>query len=377
MRKTPHILIMSSWYPTKSNPFLGNFVKRHAELIATKYPVTVLNIERNLSISKLSIEINKTGNLTEVLVEYPGSSNPILKFFRARKAFEIGVKHIQNVDLIHVSNILSKGYQFLWAKKHFERPMIITEHGSYYRTEVSSKWTFKEKHIIRNNFKKAAMVTAVSPFLKSEIEHVFPKLNIQILPNVVDHLIFESKDKIASSKVKFIHISTLDEDFKNISGIIDACEVLSREMNSNQFELQVISDEPYQKWQKLVSDKNLEDFIQFSGPLQSIEIAAKIQQSDALILFSNYETFSCVIAEAWATGTPVISTPVGIAKNLDKEVGILVEIQNVTSLVKAMKQVVNQEISFNNSKIQSKSKEYSSELVLKQVDYLYLQVLNA
>lgn len=375
MCKLPHILIMSSWYLTKNNPFLGNFVKRHAELIATKYPVTVLNIESNSSISELSIEINKTGNLTEVLVEYPGSSNPFFKWLRARKAFETGVKHVQNVDLIHVSNILSKGYQFLWAKKHFKKPLIITEHGSYYRTEVSSKWSFKEKHIIKNNFKNAAIITAVSPFLKSEIERIFPKLDIQILPNVVDHLIFESKEKSTSSKVKFIHISTLDEDFKNISGIIEACEVLSREMTSNQFELQVVSDEPYQKWQKLVADKNLENFIQFSGPLQSIEIAAKIQQSDALILFSNYETFSCVIAESWATGTPVISTPVGIAGNLEKEVGLQVEIQNVSSLVKAMKQCINQETNFDKALIQSKSKIYSSESVLKQIDHLYQQLL--
>jgi glycosyltransferase involved in cell wall biosynthesis len=375
MRKLPHILIMSSWYPTKANPFLGNFVKRHAELIASKYLVSVLNIESNSLISEITIDVKKTENLTEVFVEYPSSSNPVVKWRRAKKAFRMCVQHIPNVDLIHASNILSKGYQFLWAKKHFKKPLIITEHGSYYRSEVSSKWSLKDKQIIIKVLKEAALITAVSPFLKSEIEAVFPNLNVEILPNVVSHEIFKFKEKEVESKVKFIHISTLDERFKNISGIIEACEILSQEISSNRFELQIVSDEPYSKWEKLVEQKGLANFIHFSGPLQPAEICEKIQESAALILFSNYETFSIVLAEAWATGTPVISTPVGIAVNLDPNLGLQVDIQNVSDLVKAMRKFIHQEVHFDAHAIQSKSEVYNSEQVLGKIELFYLDVV--
>lgn len=375
MSSLPHILIMSSWYPTKGKPFLGNFVKRHAELIATKYPVSVLNIESNSAISQISVEVLKTGNLTEIFVEYPSSSNPLVKWRRAKKAFRMGVQHIREVDLIHASSILSKGYQFLWAKKHFKKPLIVTEHGSYYRSEVSSKWSLIDKQIIKSVLREASIVTAVSPFLKSEIENVFPKLDVRLLPNVVNQGVFKFKAKETDSKVKFIHISTLDERFKNISGIIEACDILSQEISSNRFELQIVSDEPYQKWKDIVAQKGLDNYIQFSGPLQSEEIAEKIQDATALILFSNYETFSVVIAEAWATGTPVISTPVGIAKDLDEAYGIQVEVQNVSSLVKAMRKFIHHEVQYNTNLLQSKSKPYAPESVLEVIDKLYQEVL--
>lgn len=376
MEKRPHILVMSSWYPTKKNPFLGNFVKRHAELIASKYPVTVLNIEANSSINKISIEKVTTDNLTTLYVEYPSSSNPIIKWLRARKAFKRSVKQIESVDLIHVSNILSKGYQFLWAKKHFKKPLIVTEHGSYYRPEKSLKWLLKEKQIIQRVLKEANLITAVSPFLKSEIKHVFPNLKIEVLPNIIDAKVFNFKKKEQSSKVQFLHVSTLDEQFKNISGILEACAVLSHEISSSKFELHIVSDEPYQAWQEIVIQKGLGNYIHFSGPMQPAEVAIKMQQADALILFSNYETFSIVIAEAWSTGTPVISTPVGIAKNLGHQVGLQVEIQNVPSLVEAMRKFIQHEVHFDVNQIQAKSTEYNSEQVLSLIDSFYMQVVN-
>lgn len=376
MEKRPHILVMSSWYPTKKNPFLGNFVKRHAELIASKYDVTVLKIESCTSISKTVFEKSEVGNLTEILIQYPHSSNPLTRWIRVRKAFELGVKQIRNVDLIHASNILSEGYQFLWAKKHFKKPLIITEHGSYYRSEKSSTWSLKEKQIIKQVFKQASLITAVSPFLKSEMQGVFPKIDIQILPNVVDDSIFKFKEKESSTKIKFIHISTLDERFKNISGIIEACHVLSQEFSAAEFELQVISDEPYQSWQENVHQNGLDTYIHFAGPMNPIEIAENIQQATALVLFSNYETFSIVLAEAWSTGTPVITTPVGIAFNLDIALGLQVEIQNVKSLVAVMRKFIQHEVHFDEIQIQEKAKQYHSETVLKKIEKLYAPFLS-
>ena len=40
--ESKHILILSSWYPSEEHPFLGNFVERQAELLGSKYKVTVI-----------------------------------------------------------------------------------------------------------------------------------------------------------------------------------------------------------------------------------------------------------------------------------------------------------------------------------------------
>ena len=62
-----------------------------------------------------------------------------------------------------------------------------------------------------------------------------------------------------------------------------------------------------------------------------------MRNADALILFSNFENFPCVIPEAWASGIPVISTDVGgIAEHLTSERGILVRRGDEAALTSAI-----------------------------------------
>ncbi len=370
MDKKRHILFLSSWYPTDIKPFLGNFVKRHIDLVAQKHFVTVLDLQSDTDISATQVSKNSKDNLTEIIVKYPKSSNPIRQWINAKKAFKLGIQSIQNVDIIHGNVILSKGLQFVWAKKHFNKPLVITEHASYFSKQKSKTWKWREKLILKSVIKNSTVFTAVSDFLKNEILHSFPDLKIEILPNLIDDSIFTLKEKPQNSRIKFIHVSTLDERYKNISGIIEACNLLKNQGEVN-FELEIISDENYDSIQKKVINQSLENLITFSGPLQTNEIAFKMQDSDALILFSNYETFSCVIAEAWATGTPVISTNVGIAAQMNDHLGIQVSKNDVASLVNAMKQFIDQKVTFDQSKLKEASTPFASKQVLKSIEEIY------
>jgi glycosyltransferase involved in cell wall biosynthesis len=368
--KKRHILFLSSWYPTDIKPFLGNFVKKHIDLVSQKHFVTVIDLQADITISALQISKKSTENLTEIIVKYPKGSNFIKQWSNARKAFKLGVQSVKNVDIIHGNIILSKGLQFIWAKKHFQKPLVITEHASYFSKQKSKSWNWREKFILKSVIKNSTVFTAVSDFLKNEILHSFPNLKIEILPNVIDDLIFTLKEKTENSKTKFIHISTLDERYKNINGIIDACNILKNQREIN-FELEIISDENYDSIQKKVINQSLENHIKFSGPLQTSEIANKMQQSSALLLFSNYETFSCVIAEAWATGTPVISTNVGIADNMNDQLGIQVSKNDAVSLANAMRQFIDRKVTFDQNKLKEASAPFASSEVLKSIERIY------
>jgi glycosyltransferase involved in cell wall biosynthesis len=368
--KKLHILFLSSWYPTDIKPLLGNFVKKHIDLVAQKHFVTVIDLQADTIIKSHEISKTSNDNLTEIIVKYPKSSNPIRQYINAKKAFRHGVQSVENVDIIHGNIILSKGLQFIWAKKYFQKPLVITEHASYFSKPKSKSWNWKEKYILKSVIKNVDVFTAVSEFLKNEILYSFPDLKIEILPNVIDDSIFTLKQKTESSKTKFIHISTLDERYKNINGIIDACNFLKNQGETN-FELEIISDENYDTIQKKVINLSLQNLIKFSGPLQTSEIAKNIQQSNALVLFSNYETFSCVIAEAWATGTPVISTNVGIANQLNNQLGIQVSKNDIASLVNAMKQIIDKKVVFDQHKLKEASVPFNSNNVLKSIEDIY------
>lgn len=374
MKDKLHILVLSSWYPTAEQPFLGNFVKRHVDLLAQKHQVTVLNLQSDTDVSSITEETKTTGNLTEIFVRYPAAGNPFSKWKNARKAFKQGVQHIQPIDLIHGNVILSKGLQFLWAKKHFNKPLIVTEHASYFRKAVSDNWSWKDKIIVKKVIQHADCITAVSPFLKSEIQAVFPELKVEILPNVIDPNVFSLVPKQATEIPQFVHVSTLDERYKNISGIIAACEKLKAEMGT-VFQLLVISDEPYEKWVLQVKASKLDDCIRFAGPMSPKSIAEALQKADALVLFSHYETFSCVVAESWSTGTPVISTPVGIATQLDSELGIQVADNDVEALKNALKSFVLKSEKYDAEKISAQATAYYPEKVLKVMEDLYASLL--
>jgi len=96
--------------------------------------------------------------------------------------------------------------------------------------------------------------------------------------------------------------------------------------------------------------------------------------SDALILNSDYESFSIVVAEAWACGIPVISTSVGIAAELPNALGIQVETRNPLSLAIGMERIFNG-TTFDRKVIRQYALHYSNEAVLEAIKKLYAHVL--
>ena len=75
-----------------------------------------------------------------------------------------------------------------------------------------------------------------------------------------------------------------------------------------------------------VQDNDLGHNIILLGILNKLSIALEMQQANAFVHASNYETFSVVCAEALCCGTPVIASNVGgIPEFVNESNGILVE----------------------------------------------------
>lgn len=361
--RAPHILILSSWYPTEERPFLGNFVERHAQLLGSEYHVTVIALECKNNISRNEITTESKENITEIRASYPKGSR-ISRFANRYRVFSDALKSIDTVDLIIGHVLLPHGWMFLNASRDMRCPWIWVEHGSYFRKDIYRRWSAKEKLLRRRAIPSAAEIVAVSDTLKEELKRfVWPK-NIEVIGNHVDGELFSFQPKNNEGKTKFLHVSTLDESTKNVKGIFDACALLKD--NGHSFELTVVSDEDYTRWNEYVHEKKLSDFIKFKGPLNWEELPEFYHKADAFILNSNYETFSIVIAEALSTGTPVISTPVGIVPQLPDECVLKVEKESPESLMHAMLQIMSGERSFDHEAISKIGERFHSGKILSQ-----------
>lgn len=378
-----HILLLSSWYPNRMSPFLGNFVQRQAELLSEIYKVSVLHTVADASISQSECKTTVTGNLTQILIYHPKGTNFISRRKEQEKALETGLNKIENVDLIHAHVILPKGHLFVKAKKRYSCALIITEHGSYYRKEKRKSWSLKDKFILRYTKKHIDHLIAVSEVLQSDMRSYFPLRKIQVIPNLINTELFVpistskalGSEQTINTKKNFLHISTLDKELKNLKGIIEAVELL-RMKGLDNFKMTIISDEPYQEYKDYVASKDLVDYITFYGPLEPSELVSFYQKSDAFVLFSSYETFSIVLAEAWACGIPTITTPVGIAFNMPNDLGIIVKINDPLSLAMAMEKILNG-LTFDSISIRNQALNYSKESVLNQLSTCYNKFLYA
>jgi len=362
-----HVVIASSWYPNKYQEFVGNFVKRQAELIATKHQVTVVHTVSHPDLTEFNLDKKVTGNLTEIIVYHPRGGSAWKKYSLQKKALKHALSEVLDADLFISHVALPKGLQFVQLKKELKCSWVHIEHGSYFRKDYWKKMSFLQKSIIRRTIKRIDHFYAVSENLKREILSHFPQSEIGILPNHIDTDLFKYTPKPVDEIKKFLHISTLEEATKNPKGLIDACRILTDKGIFN-FHLAIISDESTKKWQDYATHQDLDNQVSFDGPFDWQDLPRWYEQSDAFILNSNYETFSIVVAESWATGTPVLSTPVGIASKLPKALGIQTKTDSPESLAAAMEEVIKEEKTFDSEKIRTSSMKYSSEKILEQIE---------
>lgn len=264
----------------------------------------------------------------------PGKS----KFVSYKKALAEANNKLQieqNFDIIHF-NILSESWlAILWMRKRFSMPFLLTEHWTGYNPERTMKFKWWQKIVWRRAAKKLDVITTVSQQLANSMKSLGMGSRFDIVPNVVDTDGFNIINKSTATELfTFLHISTLVPN-KNPSGIIRA---FSRMKNSN-CQLLIGGDgdlEPLKQTLESLPESCSKRIVLF-GMKTHPEVAQLMSQSNALILFSTYENFPCVITEAWSSGTPIISTSVGgIAEFSDDSRGILLYNNSEEELTQAM-----------------------------------------
>jgi glycosyltransferase involved in cell wall biosynthesis len=351
--KKLNILFLSSWYPNRVLPTLGNFVQKHAEAVAMLCDVTALFVCSDAN-NKEKYEIVETfvNKVHTINVYYKKVEHgiPVLaqiqKANRYLRAHFIGLKLVNqktgSIDLVHHNILYPAGIIAWYLKKVKGVPYIITENWTGYLPSKNTHQSWLQRTLSKRIAKNAACITPVSRDLKEAmIGHGFDTA-YEIIYNVTDtELFYPKKDKIKSDKIKIVHISTLDDAHKNISGMLRVTEKLSK--IRNDFEIWFIGDGDTAPHIKTAKDLNIyKTFSFFDGTKTTSEVAEIMRKSDCFLLFSNYENLPCVMVEALASGIPIVSsTAGGIPEHITPNLGLLVKPLDETALLNALNKAID------------------------------------
>ncbi|RXP63278.1 glycosyltransferase [Lutibacter sp. HS1-25] len=328
MKNSLNILFLCGWYPSRVLPTNGDFVQRHAEAIATKHNVTLIHVITDNKINKTEKTFQTVNNVNTHIIYIPKTRNLFLKFFLFFNTYITTIKTIKDFDVVHLNITYPVGLIALYVKYFIKIPYIITEHWSGYQFPNNKSIGLFEKILSKIIVKKASFVCPVAKYLEKAMICFGLKGNYYPIPNVVDTDIFNISNN-NSEHFTITHVSGMDNEVKNIKGILSVISKLQSKIPNLEFNLIGSNSAKYTELIEKLKIKNIHIIDQISNA----EVSNYLKKSNLFILFSNYENLPCVILEAFSCGIPVIATNVGgINEYFPNNFGKLISIKNEEQL---------------------------------------------
>jgi glycosyltransferase involved in cell wall biosynthesis len=391
--KKPDILFISSWYPNKVWPLNGIFVKRHAAACTANCNVSAIYVRSD---EKKSIDESVEDGIYTIRGYYrnPRLHIPLLSdivrvlryFIMWKKVLRMYVDKKGKPALVNAAIIFPVSIIAIIIKYIYKVPYIITEHWSGYLPGDRRYKGFVMKTVSRMAVAHAEAVITVSAILGNAMKRTIlgNKKSIHenkfaIIPNAVDTGIFTIKPSarvmLGKDNFNLLHISSLEKE-KNVPGIIRAFKKFHAANPLSRLTM-IWDEETVGLPDRMGESFSEEDGIFLCGKHEGLELAALIQQADAFVLFSYFETQSVVLLEALCCGIPVISSRCGGPEEfITPSNGLLVAVGNETQLAEAMETMLKNKGKYNPEEIRnSVANKVSKEAVARDFYEIYKKVL--
>lgn len=376
------------WYPDRSNPVNGIFIRRHAEAVAPLVDLAVLYIsadagpgDRRLDIERCVDKIGLTVRVYYRPFPVPFLPLRILNAWRYFWAARRGIRELRSLwgtpEIVHLHVSPPLG-QIAALKLLLPcRPFLFTEHWTGYHPSNGEFRGFFRKSLTSWVVNRAFAVTPVSRNLQEVMGSHGLRGRFEVVPNAVRTDLFFPAVQVRSGRpFTFLHVSRL-APAKNVEGIIRVSAALWR--MRHDFRLLIVGDGPEKPGLENVAEALLPNSacVRFLGRKDEVELAEIMRDANGLLLFSEYENLPCVVSEAMACGLPVIATRVGgVPEQVQPGMGILVKPGDRDGLRNAMADMIDGTFHFDRAAIRRFAEEnFSHGEIGKRFLRLYQEAL--
>jgi glycosyltransferase involved in cell wall biosynthesis len=383
-----HVLIIPSWYPDYSKDINGVFFREQALALRKNgcqvgviYPKlrslrnwrTVLDGGGIVYENDDGVETYRSYGV-QWFISMP-SGFKRLWVYHGLKLFKKYIKAHGMPDIVHVHSMLYAGLLACELKLLYGVPFVITEHSTEYARQLINP---VDLLLARNIARNAAANFAVSTCFSNLLDELVPCSHPwRVLPNIVSQIFLDYplKQKASHQSFNFINIAMMSDKKKQKNILIAFAKVFG---NSENITLTIGGDGPEMPQLKELSRTlGVSDRVCLPGSLSRQQVLDLMVVSDAFVLSSQYETFGVVVIEALALGLPVIATRCGGPESIVRdEDGLLIPIEDISSLAIAMKTIYDNRLKYNAEEIRTAcSDRYSEKSVAEQLKTIYAEIV--
>lgn len=295
----------------------------------------------------------------------------LLWFFRG---LSIGMK-FRETDIIHAHGSTLAGTLALAIGRRLRVPVVITEHTNPFAKLMKR---FSIKILTRRALEKADAVLVVSDDLRRQIlaSPIAPK-KVFVTFNPVDTTLFcTDSEKNQDTTKSIIFVGRL-EPYKGALRTVLAFEKIAEKYPG--WNLIIIGDGPEEQsiQQYIKNNSGLARRITLKGKLSREAISRELKQASIFAMPSEHESFGISLAEAMASGLPVIAGS-GTAPDefVDHDSGILVSPGDIDAIAGAMTSMIDNPAWFNAGRIREKAvREFGLEAFGMRLVRIYRELI--
>jgi glycosyltransferase involved in cell wall biosynthesis len=387
-----HVLFVPSWYPTSEAPLDGIYFAEQAQCLSEHgRQVGVIYPEqqslRRLSWSALQAKYFQAewthAHDVPTLRRYSWTvwrRFPPGQRCRVRSAVRLGDRYVERhgpPDVLHAQSARWAGAAAARLGARHDVPVVLTEHYSGVSRGNMFPW---RRPLVREGYRRARVVTAVSPFLQDALAAEWPPsaAAIPVTPNLAPTARFPPPPtpRPAPPPFRFVTIARLTLR-KNVGGLLEA---FARARLPAGTTLRIVGDGPQRsRLAARATRLGIRDRVQFLGVLDRPDVRRALWNAHAFVLPSRHETFGVVLLEAMATGLPVVATACGGPEALVTDrTGRLVPPDDPAALADALHEVCARWTSYDAAAIRSYvSTCYGPAAFVRRTRALYRRTLHS